>query len=103
MFEPFSASKIAIEDVAQSLKISMSLLRFWEDEFVLPKRKNGKITRLEEAEIRLIHNLIQDKGLTLEDAKLEFSLQRPHLEVRFRVLEKLETIRENLASLKSSL
>ncbi len=103
MLNQYNASRFTVEEVAQSLNVSMSLLRFWEEEFGLPKRRNGKMNRLETAEIRLIHALIQDKGLTLEDAKMEFSRQRPHLEVRYKVIENLEKIRENLINLKENL
>lgn len=96
-------SKLTIEEVAQSLDVSQSILRFWEEEFALAKSKKGEMSRLEIAEFKLIHSLIQDKGLTLEDAKTTFEKERIYLEKRYVVIEKLFQIRQSLANLRDNL
>lgn len=94
------ATKVKVEEVAQTLGISKSLIRFWEEEFDLPKRENGSMSRLEAAEIRLIYELIQENGCTLEDAKEAFSTQRQPLEKKFEMLETLERIKQGLINLQ---
>lgn len=96
-------SKYTIEEVAKSLHVSQSILRFWEEEFALSKTKKGEISKLQIAELQLIHALIQDKGLTLEDAKTAFAKERHSLEKRYKTIEKLLEIRQSLTSFRDSL
>ena len=103
MINLYSPAKFTIEEVAQSLNVSKSLLRLWEEEFDLPKRENGTMSGLEVAELRLIHNLIQDKGFTLEDAKVEFDIQRSQLEIRFKTVESLHRIKSGLLDLRDKI
>ncbi len=95
--------KYTIEEVAKSLHVSQSILRFWEKEFALMKSKNGEISNLQMAELQLIHALIQDRGLTLEDAKTAFEKERHSLEKRFKTIEKLLEIRQSLTNFRDSL
>lgn len=103
MINFYNPVKYSIEEVSHTLNISKSLLRFWEEEFSLYKRENGTMSQLEVSEIRLIHALIQDKGMTLEDAKEEFARQRPQLEMRFKTIENLEKIKMGLLNLKEKI
>lgn len=103
MINFYNPVKYSIEEVAHTLNVSKSLLRFWEEEFSLHKRDNGTLNQLQVSEIRLIHSLIQDKGMTLEDAKAEFERQRPHLEMRFKTIENLEKIKMGLLNLKEKI
>lgn len=96
-------SKYTIEEVAKSLHVSQSILRFWEEEFALTKSKKGEISKLQIAELQLIHALIQDKGLTLEDAKTAFEKERHPLEKRYKTIEKLLEIRQSLTNFRDSL
>ena len=96
-------SKYTIEEVARSLRVSQSILRFWEEEFALTKSRNGEISKLQMAELQLIHALIQDKGLTLEDAKIAFEKERHSLEKRYKTIEKLLEIRQSLTNFRDSL
>ena len=93
-------SKLSIEEVAKSLQVSQSILRFWEEEFSLTKSKKGEMSQLAIAELQLIHALIQDKGLTLEDAKITFEKERLFLEKRYKTIEKLLEIRQSLANFR---
>jgi DNA-binding transcriptional MerR regulator len=102
-FENHIRTRIKVDDIAQTLGISKSLIRFWEEEFDLPKRENGTMSRLEAAEIKLIHELIQENSYTLEDAKIAFSIKRKPLEKKFGMLENLENIRQGLIDLKTKL
>jgi DNA-binding transcriptional MerR regulator len=94
---------ISIQEVTETLGVSKSLIRFWEDEFDLPKRANGVVSPLQFDELKLIHGLIAEQELSLEDAKDVFSKARIRLEIKHRSIEKLKTIRQALMDLKQSL
>jgi hypothetical protein len=61
------------------------------------------LSSLEMAQLSLIHNLIFDKELTLEDAKTEFSEQNEYLTKKYETIEKLKNIRQALISLKDKI
>ncbi len=103
MLNFYLPTKFTMDEVATSLNVSKSLLRFWEEEFGLKKRENGVLGSLEVAEMRLIHSLVNDKGLTLEDAKIEFNTQRPHITQRFKTIENLEKIKYGLLNLREKI
>jgi DNA-binding transcriptional MerR regulator len=94
---------IKIEEIAQKLSVSKSQIRFWEEEFELPKRANGSMSRLEAAHITLIHELIQENGYTLEDAKATFLTKRKLVEKRFEMLENLKRIKLGLIHLQDTM
>ncbi len=92
-----------VEQLAQTLGISRSLIRFWEEEFALSERANGTISPREVAEIRLIHNLILEKELTLEDAKAEYSEKHAKIAQKFDMIERLQRVKEGLVALREQL
>jgi DNA-binding transcriptional MerR regulator len=94
---------ISIDTVIQKLGVSKSVIRFWEDEFDLPKRENGTMNALEFAQMRLINTLIKDKGMTLEDAKKEFLTQQKSMIQLHLAIKNLEAIKLKLAALKEKL
>ena len=102
-FENNQTTHIKVEEIAQTLGISKSLIRFWEEEFGLPKRENGSMSQLEAAEILLIFKLTQEKGLALEDAKQAFTLVRIPLEKRFETIGALQKIKQGLIELKDKM
>lgn len=64
----------SISEVSEMLQVNPSLLRFWEKEFdTLKPRKNKKGNRLftkEDIEqIKLIHHLVKEKGMTIQGAR----------------------------------
>jgi DNA-binding transcriptional MerR regulator len=92
-----------VEQIAKTLGISKSLIRFWEEEFALADRSNGTMSPREVAEIHLIHSLILEKELTLEDAKEEFSEKRSKIAEKYELIERLENIRNGLLALQDKL
>jgi DNA-binding transcriptional MerR regulator len=92
-----------VEQVAQMLGISKSLIRFWEEEFDLPQRENGALSRLEVAEIKVINRLIKEREMPLEDAKTAFADERKLLEVKHKTLNRLIEIRQSLVGLKDKI
>jgi DNA-binding transcriptional MerR regulator len=92
-----------VEQIAHTLGISRSLIRFWEEEFGLSERCNGTMSPREFAEIRLIHNLILEKELTLEDAKVEFLENHVKVAQKFEAIERLQRVKEGLIALREQL
>jgi DNA-binding transcriptional MerR regulator len=95
-----NTTHIKIEEITQKLGVSKSQIRFWEEEFELPKRENGSMSRLEAAHIMLIHELVQENGFTLEDAKAAFLSKRKLVEKRFEMLNNLKRIKLGLINLQ---
>ena len=89
-----------IQEVAEMLGISKSLIRFWEEEFELPRRENGSLTRLEVEEIKVINRMITEKEMPLEEAKTAFANDRKLLEMKHKTLNRLIEIRQSLVDFK---
>ena len=92
-----------VEQVAEMLGISKSLIRFWEEEFDLPQRKNGLLGNLEIDEIKVINRMIKEREMPLEDAKIAFADDRKLLEVKHKTLNRLIEIRQSLVNLKEKI
>ena len=92
-----------IQEVAEMLGISKSLIRFWEEEFELPRRENGSLTRLEVEEIKVINRMITEKEMPLEEAKTAFANDRKLLEMKHKTLNRLIEIRQSLVDLKDKI
>jgi DNA-binding transcriptional MerR regulator len=93
----------SMDTVIQKLGVSKSMIRFWEEEFDLPKRENGSMNPLEFAQMQLINTLIKDKGMTLEDAKKEFLAQQKSMIRLHQAIESLENLKLKLKALKDKL
>ena len=68
-----------IGEVAKAFEVNTSLIRFWEKEFdVIKPKKNAKGNRLFTAEdianLKLIYNLVKERGFTLEGAKQKLKI-----------------------------
>jgi DNA-binding transcriptional MerR regulator len=96
-------STIEIIELARTLGVSRSLLRFWEEEFELTRHQNGRLSPIETDEIYLIYDLIETKGLSLSDAKTAFNIERKRLEMKHKAIEKLRNIRASLEQLRTEL
>lgn len=99
----------SIGEVADMMKVSVSLVRFWSNSFsryVKPKR-NAKGNRLYRAEdvdaLKQIFHLVKVKGMTLEGAEAELALNRSSVERRVRALDSLMEIRRQLTEIRKSL
>ncbi|MFN9518284.1 MAG: MerR family transcriptional regulator [Bacteroidota bacterium] len=89
-----------IGEVADIIGEAPSLLRFWEKEFPqLKPIKNDKgirkYSRKEVTEIKFVHHLLKDKGMTIDGA-------RKYLQDQKRIHEKAEMI-DKLTNIKSFL
>ncbi len=98
----------SISEVSNHFNVAPSLLRYWESEFstIKPKR-NAKGTRFytekDIKEIGRIYLLVKEKGFTLQGAKDRIKNDKRSVNSDLEVIEKLETIKEFLTTLKQKL
>jgi DNA-binding transcriptional MerR regulator len=98
----------SIGEVADIFGVATSLIRFWETEFdVIKPKKNRKgnrqFTREDIDHIRLIYNLVKEKGYTLQGAKELIKGNSQSLKDRMQMIDSLRAIREFLVSVRNSL
>ncbi|MEZ4884124.1 MAG: MerR family transcriptional regulator [Chitinophagales bacterium] len=96
----------SIGEVAEMFDVNASLLRYWETEFsILKPKKNRQGNRLytekDVETVRLIHNLVKERGYTLEGAKNKLKENRDELENRQKVIKTLKNIRTFLVEMRN--
>jgi DNA-binding transcriptional MerR regulator len=96
----------SIGEVAAMFNVNASLLRFWEKEFtsILDLSKDGRgnrqYTPQDISKIRMLHNLIKEKGYTLEGAAKYLKENRKEAFEQDAIYTSLLKIREQLIALK---
>ena len=99
----------SIKEVAEMFDLPESTLRYWEQEFPFLKPKTSgpaKIRQYQEKDIeqiRLIHNLVKERGFKLAAARKILTQNRKGVETKADALEKLIEVRDNLQILKKQL
>ncbi len=97
-----------ISEIAKMFDVSKSLIRFWESEFdILRPHKNSKgdrrFTQENITQIRIIYNLVKEKGFTLKGAKKEIKLYKERLKAQEKTIKSLKKIRAMLVQLKAQI
>jgi len=97
-----------IGEVAEMFAVNASLIRFWEKEFdAIRPTKNKKGNRLFTATdiktFKTIHNLVKERGFTLEGARQHMREKKKMPDNNAGVIEKLKAIRQAMVELKSKL
>jgi DNA-binding transcriptional MerR regulator len=97
-----------IGEVAEMFRVNASLIRFWEKEFPLfhpqKNRKGNRIFTAKDIEsLRLIYNLVKEKGYTIQGARDYLSKNRSEAEKNMEVIKSLQNIRELLDQLDHEL
>ncbi len=111
---PYKETKIekmfySIGEVAVMFGESTSLIRFWANKFndIIKPQKNKKGNRMftpeDIANFRLIHQLIREKGMTLDGAHKRMKDNRTGEDRSAEIRESLEHIKEELLSIKELL
>ena len=95
----------SIGEVADMLGESKSLIRYWENEFdFLNPKKNKKgdrrFTKENIEQLLIIHELVKQRGVTLEGAKQEIKTTRKRLVTRQQVITRLQHLRNSLEDLR---
>jgi len=83
------------------LEVPISTIRFWENEFVILKpMKNKKGNRLftpaDIKNLRIIHHLVKDEGMTLSGAKKRLSEKWAETDYKYEINESLLKIKSLL-------
>ena len=97
-----------IGEVAKAFDVNTSLIRFWEKEFDILKPKknakgNRKFTPEDVKNLKLIFHLVKERGFTLEGAKIHLKEDKKKTLSNFEIINKLETIKNELIKIKSEL
>lgn len=97
-----------IGEVAKAFNVNTSLIRFWENEFVVLKpKKNKKGNRLFTPEdlknLQLIYFLVKEKGFTLEGAKNKLKEGSVKIASNHKIILRLEEIKNELTQIKNQL
>jgi len=98
----------SIGEVAKIFDVNSSLIRFWESEFDLlkpKKNKNGKrlFTQKDLSNLKIIYDLVKDKGHTLEGAKKALKENRNVLLEQQELKDRLLNVRAQLTLLRKEL
>ena len=98
----------SIGEVSDMFELSNSLLRYWEGEFSdLKPKKNRKgdrqFTQKDIAVIVTIHNLVKERGFTIEGAKKEMKEIQNKRKKLAPIEKKLKSIKKELLTLKGKL
>lgn len=97
-----------IGEIAKAFNVNASLIRFWDKEFeALKPKKNAKGNRRftpEDVEnLKLIYNLVKERGYTLDGAKTYLKEQDQKSLNNFDVITKLERVKNELIKIKEQL
>ena len=113
LYKPAKKSNIeqyyySIGEVAKELKVSPSLIRYWESEFTSLKPKknsNGirKFTKKDIVLLREIYQLVKEKGFTIQGAKDALKKDKKEEQKKEQLIGKLQKIRTFLIDLKDTL
>lgn len=95
-------------EVAEMFDVNASLIRFWEKRFdVLKPKKNAKGNRLftpqDIKNLKLIHHLVKEKGMTLSGAEKYLKDNKNTLERDVQLMDHLQRIRSVLLEIKEDL
>jgi|TARA_B110000967_G_C18528835_1_gene384816 DNA-binding transcriptional MerR regulator len=97
-----------IGEVAKAFGVNTSLIRFWENEFdILKPKKNNKgnrlFTSIDLKNLKLIYNLVKEKGYTLDGAKKKMKQNPEEIVNNQEIVSKLEKIKTELTKIKNQL
>jgi DNA-binding transcriptional MerR regulator len=97
-----------IGEVAKAFGVNTSLIRFWEKEFdVIQPKKNAKGNRRFTPEdiknLKFIYHLVKERGFTLEGAKVHLKEGKKKSLENFEIVNKLESIKNQIVKIKENL
>ena len=98
----------SIKEVAQMMNVSESLLRYWETEFphLRPKTTGNKVRQYTDkdiAQIKVIYNLVKERGFKLAAARKIINQNRRGADKTAEVMSTLTSVRDQLKDLKLQL
>lgn len=109
-YKEFKIEKVfySIGEVAEMFELQASTLRYWEQEFSVLKPKRNKkgtryYTRKDIENLRLIHHLVKERGLTIKGARQKIKENREDLDNSHAVIKKLQHIRSLLVRIRDEM
>lgn len=98
----------SIGEVASMFGVTETLLRFWEKEFptIKPKKAGRGIRQYSQSdidEIRKVHHLVKDKGMTLDGARNVIKRNKNVPNINAEVIGRLRAIRDELQEIGKEL
>jgi DNA-binding transcriptional MerR regulator len=86
----------------------VSTIRFWENEFdILKPMKNKKGNRLftpaDIKNLRILHHLVKEEGMTLSGAKKKLSEKWEETDYKYEINESLHKIKSMLLDIKDNI
>ncbi len=110
---PYKEKKIeklyySIGEVAEMLEVPVSTVRFWENEFdILKPMKNKKGNRLftpaDIKNLRIIHHLVKEEGMTLSGAKKKMLVKWDDTDSKFEINQSLQKIKSILLDIRDNI
>lgn len=110
---PYKEKKVeklyySIGEVAEMLGVPVSTVRFWDNEFdILKPVKNKKGNRLftqnDVKNLKIIHRLLKDEGMTLNGVKKRLSEKWEETDYKFEISQSLQKIRSMIIDIKDSI
>ena len=109
---PYKEKKVeklyySIGEVSQMLDVPISTLRFWENEFnILRPMKNKKGNRMftptDIKNLKIIHHLVEEEGMTLSGAKKKLSGKWDETDYKYEINESLLRIKNLLLDIRDN-
>lgn len=98
----------SIGEVAEMLVVPVSTIRFWENEFdILKPMKNKKGNRLftpaDIKNLKILHHLVKDEGMTLSGAKKKLAVKWDETEYKYEINESLQNIKSMLLDIRDNI
>jgi DNA-binding transcriptional MerR regulator len=110
---PYKEKKIeklyySIGEVSRMLKVPVSTVRFWENEFdILKPMKNKKGNRMFTAadvkNLMIIRRLLKEEGMTMAGVKKKLSVRWDEADNKFEINESLQKIKTLLLDLRDNI
>lgn len=99
----------SIGEVADMLHVPETTLRFWEKEFagyITPHKAGRQVrqyTKENIEQVRLVHHLIRERGMTLKGARQMLTSNKKAAVQTMEVIDRLKSIRQELVDMKQAL
>ncbi len=106
--KPIEKLYYSIGETAAMLNVPISTVRFWENEFnILKPMKNKKGNRMftptDIKNLKIIHHLLREEGLTLPGAKKRLSGKWEEADYKYEINEALQKIKSLLLDLRDNI
>lgn len=110
---PYKKPKIekvfyTIGEVAEMMGVNPSQIRYWENNFdeINPKKNkkgNRLFTKEDIEDVKLIHYLVKERGLTIKGAQQKLKDNRGETVGNFEVVNRLQEIRQELVEIRDAM